>query len=83
MILYTNLTNVKVCGKPYNHVPVLKLTSPTIIGKINSNNCTEQIDTFIKDNKFSNKQIKTIQDVFAEATKNDFVAWIEKGEKAI
>jgi len=77
MILYCNLENIKVNGKYYSHIPVLKLTSENIIGRITSADSQEKINTFFKQNQFNIKQKEIITSVFKEGKDNNFLILIE------
>ncbi|MBD3195778.1 MAG: hypothetical protein GF317_12020, partial [Candidatus Lokiarchaeota archaeon] len=56
MILYTNLENIKVNNDKYLHLPVLKLTSENIHGRISSDDNQEQIANFFESNQLNQKQ---------------------------
>ena len=78
MILYTNLTEVKVNGEKMNCKSVLKLTSPKIIGKITSDATHENIENFISENKLSVSNKKLLNVLFDEAKSNYFTVYIEQ-----
>jgi len=78
MILYTNLKSVFINGIEYNSIPVIKLTSEKLTGKIKSTDKTEKINAFISQNKFPLKQEQTISTLLTEAKENNFLVFIEK-----
>lgn len=80
MILYTNLQSVTVNNFPVHSIPVLKLTSTKIQGKIASTDSGSEIKNFILSQKFSKKQIETINKLFSEAKINNFLVQIESAE---
>ena len=77
MVLYSNLTNVKVNNIDYTPKPVLKLTSTNVSGRITSNNLPSEISEFKSLNIFKGNQIRIIDDLFSEAKANNFEAIIE------
>lgn len=77
LILYTNLENVQVSGEKFNTVPVLKLTSEKISGGISSSSAKKEVDDFLSNNSFSDREINIIINLFQEAKKNNFIALIE------
>lgn len=72
MVLYCNLTDVKVNDINFTPKPVLKLTSTNISGRITSNNLPLEIDKFKRSNSFNNNQIGIIDNLFIEAKANNF-----------
>ncbi len=76
MVLYCNLTDVKVNANNFNPKPVLKLTSTNISGRIASNNMPSEIDDFKTSNGFNENQISIIDNLFNEAQANNFEAII-------
>ena len=77
MVLYCNLTDVKVNDVDFTPKPVLKLTSTNISGKITSNSISSEIDSFKTVNSFNENQISVINHLFAEAQTNHFKVIIE------
>lgn len=77
MVLYCNLTDVKVNDINFSPKPVLKLTSKNISGKITSNSVSSEIDKFKTSNGFNENHISIIDNLFAEAKSNDFEVIIE------
>lgn len=77
MFLYVNLKAVRMNGKAYQCLPILKLTSASIRGSISSSSAAAQHANFLAQNNFSKKQEAIIKAVFAEARTNRFVAMIE------
>lgn len=77
MVLYSNLTEVKVNDQDYITRPVLKLTSTNISGKITTRNSEEDIKKFVASNGLSEGNISTINSLFLEAQTNNFDVIIE------
>lgn len=77
MVLYCNLTDVKVNDVDFKSNPVLKLTSTNISGKITSNNLPSEIEKFETANIFNENHISIIENLFAEAQTNHFEVIIE------
>lgn len=80
MILYTNLQTVTVNNFPVHSIPVLKLTSTKIKGRILSTDSESKFNSFVTSQKFSKKQIETINKLFLEAKTNNFLVQIESAE---
>lgn len=78
MILYCNLTNVKVNDISYKSMPVLKLTSSKLQGKLSSNDEQKKIENFFEKNSFNKKQKELINSLFVESNKNNIIAIIEE-----
>ncbi|GBU23980.1 hypothetical protein R83H12_00600 [Fibrobacteria bacterium R8-3-H12] len=76
MILYSNLSEVKVNGKKMKSTAVLNLTSPKISGSISSEVPVWDRADFLLFNKFSQKQIRFIDILLDEAKENGFVVKI-------
>ena len=72
MMLYTNLENVSIGENLYKSLPVLRLTSEMLAGKISSNSPDGDKHFFIA-NKFNKRQIELTQSLFIEAQENNFV----------
>lgn len=77
MILYSNLKQVFINGKEYKPLPVLKLTSTELKGRISSANNSEKINKFVSNHNFSNRQKVLITNLFDEANTNNFIVKIE------
>lgn len=80
MILYSNLKNVKINDQEYQAIPVLKLTSTKLSGKIQSNSTKDDIKSFFDKNNLNNRQIDMLENLFSEAEINNFLVIIEKAE---
>ncbi len=79
LILYCNLKNVKIDSVTYNPIPVLKLTSSNLIGRITSDFGKSKIDDFYKVNGLNKRQMSILSLLFQESTKNNFKIIIEEG----
>ena len=77
MVLYCNLTDVKVNEINFTPKPVLKLTSTNISGRITSNSASSEIDGFKTANNFNKNHIYIIENLFIEAQTNNFEVIIE------
>lgn len=77
MILYCNLENIKVNNQRYSHLPVLKLTSENITGNISSEDNDKEINTFLENNQFKNKQKELVINLFQEGNDNNFLILIQ------
>lgn len=77
MILYCNLTEVKVNGVKIKSESVLCLTSSKLKGGITSSSTKSELSTFFKVNKFSESQIHLIETVIAEAKQNKFIIKVQ------
>ncbi|MDR1103853.1 MAG: hypothetical protein LBK92_00620 [Endomicrobium sp.] len=76
MILYSNLTSVKVDGAPMKSAATLRLTSDIFIGSISSESVKEDIVDSFKTNDLSEKQKVFIECLFKEANENSFIVQI-------
>lgn len=72
MLLYCNLTDVKVNGHGMKPKAILMLTSEKMKGHINSDSPSGDIEKFILLNGFSQKQKIYIEGIFEEARTNKF-----------
>lgn len=72
MILYCNLTNVKIDKKSYEPFPILKLTSAKLEGFLKTASTEQQKDEFFKRNSFSENNIQLINKLIAESKSNKF-----------
>jgi hypothetical protein len=79
MMLYTNLENVSTAEKIYKSLPVLRLTSENLLGKLTSNSSAEEQPEFFRVNKLSARQAALVKNLFAEARENNFSVILEKG----
>jgi len=80
MMIYTNLRNVRVGGKPRGFQPVLKLTSSKINGSINSTAKDEELTKYCSDNLIDSLQRGFLRKLFMEARENKFTVILEKAE---
>jgi uncharacterized protein (DUF1800 family) len=80
MILYSNLTEVKVNGKKMKSQAVLNLTSSKINGEISSEIHTLDRMEFLLKNHFSQQQIKFIDALFNGAMENNFIVKLGKSK---
>jgi hypothetical protein len=80
MMIYTNLRNVRVGGKPRNSQVVLKLTSSKINGSINSTANDEELSKYCSDNLIDSVRKQFLRKLFIEARENKFTVIIEKAE---
>jgi hypothetical protein len=86
MIVYSNIDElyditIKDEAFKIEFTPVIRLTSPKLIGKITSEKSQSDISSFIQQNSFKKSQIQIINKLFKEAKTNKFEAIIEYGEK--
>jgi hypothetical protein len=77
MVLYSNLTDVKVNELIFTPKPVLKLTSTNVTGRLTSNSVSSQINDFKTSNDLNQNHIIIIDKLFTEARKNNFEVVIE------
>jgi hypothetical protein len=81
MMLYANLSDVKIDGINKNSRGVLKLTSTRIVGEVSSDSSTAEQELFFERNQslFSrnNMKKKLIEKLFTEAVTNRFTVKIE------
>ncbi len=82
MMLYTNLTGVKVGAKPYDLKVQIRLTSNQLNGSTNSDAKDEVIEKFYTDNSFDTADKKFFVKLFREARENKFTITLEHGETA-
>jgi len=76
MILYSNLCEVSIDGKPMKSQAVLNLTSPKINDEITSEVPVWERAGFLLNNNFSQGQIRFIDALLDEAVENGFVVKI-------
>lgn len=77
MILYSNLTDVKVNDKKMKSRSVLLLTSTKLKGSITSLDTKEEKDKYFKINKISESLRIFIESVMTEATNNNFTVKLQ------
>jgi len=77
MILYSNLSNVKVDNRNYKPIPILQLTSTKIKDCILSTDLKVKIDKFIIANKLNSNQKNNVNKLIQEAKTNGFVIIIQ------
>jgi hypothetical protein len=77
MVLYCNLTDMKVNDINYTPKPVLKLTSTNVSGKITSRSMSSEIEKFKTSNGLNGNHSVIINKLFTEAQKNNFEVIIE------
>lgn len=78
MMLYTNLENVTIDENSFLSLPILRLTSEKVSGEISSSSTKEEGEQFFRANSFNKRQIALVQNLFAEAAENNFVASLGK-----
>lgn len=78
MAVYTNLTDVQFENTIRKHCAILKLTSCSVQGCIESTSTTKQIENFIKINGFTPKQRSIIDLLIQEAIHNKFIIQIRR-----
>lgn len=81
MMLYTNLENVSIEDNLLTGLPVLRLTSEKIKGKVQSNGANDKQQEFWRVNNFSKRQSKFMSNLFAEAVENNFVVSLGEIQK--
>lgn len=82
MMLYTNLTGVKVGAKSYDLKVQIRLTSNQLNGSTNSDAKDEIIEKFYTDNSFDTADKNFFVKLFQEARVNKFTIILEHGETA-
>lgn len=82
MMLYTNLTNVKVGKTAFNLRVMIRLTSNQLKGSINSDAKDTEIEKFFADNNFALKDKEFFKKLFGEAQENKFTIILEHAETA-
>ena len=78
MILFSNLSNVKVDNVPVKIESKLVLTSNRIKGMVTSRSQMNAVDVFISSNKLSQNRISFIRTLFEEANTNNFIIEIKE-----
>ena len=82
MMVYTNLTNVKVGKLPFKLRVIIRLTSNQLKGSINSDAKTEDLEKYFTDNNFALKDKEFFKKLFTEAQENKFTIILEHAETA-
>ncbi|HPW66374.1 MAG TPA: hypothetical protein PLS84_04725 [Salinivirgaceae bacterium] len=77
LILYSNLTDVKVNGNKIKSRPVLLLTSSLLKGCVSSLNNKQELKDFLNNNNFSSVQKELIDKLMTEASKNKFIVKLQ------
>jgi hypothetical protein len=77
MILYSNLSRVKINGIEMKSQAILNLTSSKLTGCINSNSNRDELEYFLKQNNISKNQINFIEKLFKESKDNSFVVSVQ------
>jgi len=80
MMLYANLTNVKVGALPFAPRAALRLTSRQLKGSIKSDAQDAEIEKFFADNNFAVKDREFFGKLFREARENKFEIILEQAE---
>jgi ASC-1-like (ASCH) protein len=81
MMLYTNLSNVKVGKKTVNLRVMIRLTSNQLKSSINSDAKDDLIEKFFLDNAFALKDKEFFKKLFTEARENKFTIILEQAER--
>jgi len=85
MIVYSNIDKLEDIthenSYQVNFVPVIRLTSSKLRGKISSTDNELKFESFLQENSFNKEQITVFYNLFKEAKMNKFEAIIEYGEK--
>jgi len=82
MMLYTNLSNVKVGKNAFNLRVQIRLTSNQLKGSINSDEANVKVENFLTDNNFALKDKEFFKKLFEEARENNFTIILEHAETA-
>ncbi len=77
MILYSNLSDVKVNNKEMKSYPILLLTSSLLVGSISSSDTKNKQDKYFENNGLSSSQKAMITKVMKEAIKNNFTVKLQ------
>jgi hypothetical protein len=83
MMLYTNLTNVKVGKNPFALRVQIRLTSKQLKGSIKSGAAGEEQEKFFSDNNFAPADKEFFKKLFTEARENRFTIILEHAETNI
>ncbi|HEX8736383.1 MAG TPA: VWA domain-containing protein [Pyrinomonadaceae bacterium] len=82
MMLYTNLSNVKVGAKPVDYKVMIRLTSSRLKGSITSAAQDEELLKFCSDNLIDLPNREFLKKLFREARENKFTIILEHAETA-
>lgn len=82
MMLYTNLTGVKVGKNPFALRAAIRLTSKQLKGSIKSDAKDTEIEKFFSDNNFALADKEFFKKLFTEARENRFTIILEHAETA-
>ena len=77
MMIYTNLKNVRVGGKPRASQVVLKLTSSKLSGSVSSTAKDEELTKYCSDNLIDFGRKEFLRKLFLEARENKFMVILE------
>ena len=83
MMLFTNLLDVRVDGLPFQPIGVIGMTSPFIDGRCDNVFNSEDRNAFPRRNRLTTAETQTLTELFDEATRNGFVAYIEKSDSTL
>lgn len=73
MILYSNFAELNWNNTSYDFLPVLKLTSTKIKGKLSNRLQEEEINTFFEQNNLNKTQEDLLKDLLKESGENSFL----------
>ena len=82
MMLYTNLSNVKIGKIPFDFGVMIRLTSRQLKGSIKSDAASAEAEKFFSDNKFAPADKEFFRKLFTEARENRFTIILEHAETA-
>jgi hypothetical protein len=82
LMVYTNLTNVKVGKLPFKLRVMIRLTSNQLKGSINSDAKPEDLEKYFSDSNFALKDREFFKKLFQEAQENKFTIILEHAETA-
>jgi hypothetical protein len=74
MVVFTNLTQVKVGDKEYKQLAAIGLTSDLLLGACHNRMANGDIDRFFSKNELNERDRNLIRGVFREANVNKFIA---------
>jgi len=76
MMLYTNFSELTVFGNPSSNYPTLGLTSKNIQGYCHTLSSDDELTLFFKQNKFTQKRIKALEDLYNEGRRNNILIFL-------
>jgi hypothetical protein len=82
MMLYTNLSNVRIGKNSFTLRVMIRLTSNQLKGSINSDAKDETLEKFFSDNNFAVDDKEFFKKLFREARENKFTIILEHAETA-